>query len=732
MKLQYISILLLLLLTPLNVFAVPARRCPATLTQPDGSRFTATLKGDEYQNLLLTADGHAVVQDADGWYCYATFEADGSRHSSGVHVGDPYPAPADIPYAAIASAARARRQLASPEEENLMRRLNRLNFSAPALTRAGTQQSAVKHGIVILAQFQDIQFRFTREDFVNMLTQEGYSVNGATGSAKEYFDSQFNGMYDFQFDVSKIVTVSKNRAWYGANNSNGNDVRPEEMVIEACRLVDADIDFSLYDDDGDGEVDNVFVFFAGGDAAEYAGDDCIWSHAWYIRDGAGKNLSLDGKVINRYACGSECTTKDFKNYNLMAPIGTFCHEYSHTMGLADLYDTDGSDNGQSDGVWYWTSLMDGGNMNNGGNTPPFYNALEREMLGIAETELLPVGNVTMSPISQGGVAYRIPSNVEGEYYLLEFRYPESWDKYVGGKGLLVYHVDRSETIVHGYSAKMHWDFYNTVNCWADRQCMDLLEANPSAQGQAYSRVGQGNYYIGDIFFPYGSYSSINGSGPHKLEFWNGSTSLVQISAITLNDKILRMSVSGEGSVEVPPVVKNLEVERFQTSAILNFSSSRASSDATAVVEWNKIGSSDVMSSECEAYSPGLYAIRIDGLQPKTAYEVRVFLRIDGIDGEIETYKFISVSMPDDPLPFIYLKNVERNTDGSFCIGCRLPLVAGGVPDCESVRWYYSGREIKAGPDCYFHPSSSGELKADIRYADGSHDLIVKYINIVKQ
>ena len=106
MKLQYISILLLLLLTPLNVLAVPARRCPATLTQPDGSRFTATLKGDEYQNLLLTADGHAVVQDADGWYCYATFEADGSRHSSGVHVGDPYPAPASSSLLIIASAAR--------------------------------------------------------------------------------------------------------------------------------------------------------------------------------------------------------------------------------------------------------------------------------------------------------------------------------------------------------------------------------------------------------------------------------------------------------------------------------------------------------------------------------------------------------------------------------------------------------------------------------------------------
>lgn len=732
MRIQYIATLLLLLACQTAAFAIPARRGTATLTQPDGSTFTATLKGDEYQHLLLTLDGKAVVQDADGWYCYASFNADGSRRSSGVHVGDPFPAASAIPYEAIARAARAKRSFVPPEKENLMRRLKRLNFAESVVTRAEVQEPAQKHGIIILAQFQDKKFIFTRQNFVDMLTLQGYSVNGATGSAKEYFDSQFHGLYDFNFDVSEIVTVSQNRSWYGANGSDGLDVRPEDMVIEACKLVDNDIDFSLYDDDNDGEVDNVFVFYAGGDEAEYAGDNCIWAHAWYIKDGAGKSLSLDGKVINRYACASECTTDDYRSYKLMAPIGTFCHEYSHTMGLADLYDTDYSENGQSDGVWCFTSLMDGGNMNNSGNTPPCYNTLEREILGIADTEILPMGSVIMAPVSDGGCGYRIQSQTDGEYYLLEFRCQEGWDSYIGGNGLLVYHVDRSQNNVHGYQAKMLWDFYNTVNAWSDHPCMDILEANPSASGQSYARLSTGNSFIGDIFFPYNAYTGINGENTHSFSFWNGSLSTTCINAITLNDKVLKMSVSGEGNQEVPPAVENVEVDRFQTAAILSFGSSRPGSAATAVIEWNKLGSTAVQKIELEAYAPGCYAFRMEGLDPKAAYEVRIFFRLDELDGSISTTKFMTVSMAEDSYPFIYLKNVERNSDGSFRIGCRLPLAIGGVKDYEGVNWYYGGREIKAAADCYFHPTSSGELKADVVYADGSHDLIVKYIDIVKE
>ena len=238
---------------------------------------------------------------------------------------------------------------------------------------------ANRHGIVILAQFKDLKFQFTRDNFVSMLTQNGYSYNGADGSAVDYFNDQF-------------------------------------------RLADAEIDFSLYDDDGDGEVDNVFVFFAGGDEAEYAGDDRIWSHAWYVRDGAKINLTLDGKVINRYACTSELTRLDFTNYD-MAGIGTFCHEFSHTLGLMDYYDTDyeGS-GGQAEALWTTTALMDAGNGNNFGNTPPNYNAIDRECVGTTLPETITEeGTYTLEPIQNSGKYYRIDTDTEDEYFLLECR-----------------------------------------------------------------------------------------------------------------------------------------------------------------------------------------------------------------------------------------------------------------------------------------------------------------------
>ena len=118
------------------------------------------------------------------------------------------------------------------------------------------------------------------------MNEEGYSDNGATGSAMDYFNDQFGGQCTFTFEVSDIVTLSNGYAYYGANGKDGSDIRAAEMVKEACKLADGTVDFSQFDDDGNGEVDNVFVFFAGGDEAEYAGDNHIWSHAWYLIDGA--------------------------------------------------------------------------------------------------------------------------------------------------------------------------------------------------------------------------------------------------------------------------------------------------------------------------------------------------------------------------------------------------------------------------------------------------------------
>ena len=213
------------------------------------------------------------------------------------------------------------------------------------------------------------------------------------------------------------------------------DKDPARMIVEACQAADDKIDFSLYDDDNDGEIDNVFIFFAGGDEAEGAGEECIWSHSWYILEGAEINVQLDGKQLDRYACSSELKMIDGIGYmdEAITGIGTFCHEYSHTLGLADLYDTDyeGS-GGESAGVWIWTSLMDGGNQNNFGNTPPYYNAIEREMVGLCEPiRITSDGSYSLGPLDKTNTVYRIDTDHEDEYYLLECRSGKGWERNAG-------------------------------------------------------------------------------------------------------------------------------------------------------------------------------------------------------------------------------------------------------------------------------------------------------------
>ena len=287
----------------LSASARPARMGKIAVTQPDGTRFYAVFTGDEYMKIKVTETGESIIQNANGWWCYAVYDSSGRKISTDYHVGSDTPrdvldASRNIPYAALnLRAITAKRKVL----------FNRLSRSATPYRLQSVVDQSDKAGLIILAQFNGAgeKFKMDKSDFVAMLTQSSYSVNNATGSAKEYFDSQFEGRCNFSFDVTDIVTVSQNRKYYGENDDFGDDRRPHEMVMEACRLVDGSVDFSKYDQDNDGEVDNVFVFFAGLDEASGASEEHIWSHAWYIKDGAGRNLELDGVLINRYACASE-------------------------------------------------------------------------------------------------------------------------------------------------------------------------------------------------------------------------------------------------------------------------------------------------------------------------------------------------------------------------------------------------------------------------------------------
>ena len=328
--------------------AAPARKGLLNLRQPDGTVVQAYLTGDENGHLVLTPDGCALVQDAEGWWCYARYDYYGHRLNTGEHAGDP-----DTPGEVIAASRNIPYQLIRQRRTARIRQALPLREKERARTRSGGN-GGIRHGLIILAQFPDEPFTYSRTDFENLINGQGPET------ALSYFKDQWKGSYTFRFDITEIVTLPQNYAYYGANNEDGEDEKAAEMIVDACAAVGPEVDFSAYDNDGDGEVDNVFVFFSGPNESEGAGDNRIWPHMWYVQSGAGITYSRDGVLVDNYACTSELRLdSNLTTFTTLATIGTFCHEYTHTFGIPDLYDTDSEDSGgYSEAMWNCIDLMD--------------------------------------------------------------------------------------------------------------------------------------------------------------------------------------------------------------------------------------------------------------------------------------------------------------------------------------------------------------------------------------
>lgn len=418
---------------------------------------------------------------------------------------------------------------------------------------------------VILGQFSDVAFFYDRENFVNMLTKEGYAEFEATGSARDYFQAQFG--VPVTIDVYGPVTVSKERAYYGNDNKERKDEHAGTFIAEACIAAAGEVDFAKYDMDGDGYVDNVFVFFAGEDQAQAGKEhpEYIWSHSYnLLHSDYGNVLELSGVKLNNYSCSAELfrVPQGTGFDSRMAPIGTFCHEYLHNLGLPDMYDSDYElSGGISAGMWGKTALMDAGNANNHGNTPPNLNAVEKECLGIMEPQDLSAGDYTMYPQGSGKEqSYRIANPLDkNEYYLFEARQMKGWDSYIGlteekALGMLVYHVDKSagnssnsESFGNITSAD-RWMRYNEVNARPDFQCADLVEAD--GRKDINPSDSQKNNLEG-IFFPTLGVSAIGSSSKMPLTFRDGNVSKFGILNIRTDEGAIKFTVINADS-PLPP------------------------------------------------------------------------------------------------------------------------------------------------------------------------------------
>lgn len=511
--------------------AVMAHPDPCTLTQPDGSKVTLRLHGDEFFSYTLTSDGYQVIyNDLSRAWEYATLSSSGELISTGMMASDNRIVPG------LVKGLRNR-----PTQAQLdMMKARRVR----ARLKTGQYDYEKFRGLVILVEYNDAPFsrddiRQVVDEMVNKPGYDGYMTNNLlpskveyTGSVRDYYYENSGGVFDPKFDV--VGPVKINYSQHFARKTSG----AQSLVSAALHAADPEVDYSLYDTDGNRQVDMVYFIFSGG-GSNFSGNDetLIWPHASTVM-----SVSLDGVSFGRYACSTELYGPP--SGGTLDGIGTICHEFSHVLGLPDLYDVDYETGGQSVHPAKW-SVMASGSYLNKSRTPCGYSLYERYSLGFASPRLISApGDYTVSPLNSGDTpdGCRINSVVENEFFLLESRVKTRWDEYLPGAGLLVHRVDSTDVAV--------WE-NNRVNATPQHTYYTLLRATPKPSG---SSVADSD---GDPFPGSGNVTSITNATTPSMRSWTmNSTPLV------LED----IAVAADGSVSFKVVADDVPtlMEDFST------------------------------------------------------------------------------------------------------------------------------------------------------------------------
>ncbi|MBR0036398.1 MAG: M6 family metalloprotease domain-containing protein [Bacteroidales bacterium] len=450
-------------------FARQVQVKPFTVKQSDGTTLTLVKVGDEHFHYFRTSDGVAMYKDANTNE-FKPFEKEAF----------------DI----LSEKAEQRRAFLHLGKNNrAFKPQHRGVANSAAVREVGEQPSGLsgkKKGLVVLANYADKSIIYPVSEFEAAFNQSGYSKNNHHGSVHDYFLDQSYGALSIDFDVVGPVTLSQNMSYYGENDKEGNDMYPATMAGEAIRLADSYVNYADYDWDGDGEVDQVFIVYAGyGEASDVQEvmPDVIWQHEWslsagqYYGDGSGA-LFLDGVKIDTYACSSELAND---TGTTLDGIGTACHEFSHCLGYPDFYDTGGGD---GFGMSYW-DVMDAGSYNGKesiGEQPAGYTAYERWFAGwLSPIELTEPGYYELPCLADTAVAYVIYNQAnDNEFYLLENRQNKNWYSFPSSAhGMLVTHVDYNEDA---------W-YENSVNNDENHQRMTFVPADGTFTYTSYGLMG---------------------------------------------------------------------------------------------------------------------------------------------------------------------------------------------------------------------------------------------------
>ena len=445
-----------MLLATMSAGAVKMQQGATVVRQSDGTTITVRAFGDEDMSYFMANDGTLLYQDGTNFYI-AKVNANGLLEPTDVLAHEPNARG----YAEIAAAKKQNRSLFFNSIDRTAK-ANRIMREPMAEDNTLLPHLGKQKIPVILVEFSDVPFTVNnpKETFNKYLNgkelfnktndpEMGYFNSkggfvGNYGSVGRYFSDMSFGKFTPEFDVYGPVKLSKTLKDYGAGYSAQEDMNG--LLADACSAVDGDVDFSQYDSNNDGNVDLVYVIYAGySQSITGNSTDCIHPKSGLVN----VSQTFDGKKLMRYGVNNELngTPETTAVYGTMINgIGLFCHEFSHCMGLPDLYPSTGSTAEKliNQNMDYW-SLMDAGEYTYNGYRPTEYTAWERERFGWMDIETLSeASNIELAPLSEGGKAYRIVNDKDQsghEYYILENVQKKGWNKSAFGSGMMVTHVD---------------------------------------------------------------------------------------------------------------------------------------------------------------------------------------------------------------------------------------------------------------------------------------------------
>lgn len=512
------------------------------VSQPDGSIVHLVKKGDAVLNWYETDKGERVLRNSGKWFSYAVVDSRGYMIASDTFVQSRglsaqfSKKSTNVSKTIFFSLDQIKEKESAYFRENRnVKSLYSTNNSSSIYNVSSSNNIDRVYGsfpsignnkvLLILAEFTDEPHKIDPAVFSDLMNKSNYNENGALGSFRDYYLENSYGELDIETDVLKDeygdyvwVKLPHDKAFYGAN-VNGNDKNPEQMVVDAVyEAMKYGLDFSVYDNDGDGDVDNLMIIHSGYGEEASGGDEAIWSHSFSLRH-TDNVIDIGSVVIDDYITFPELRSNSGEK---LTHIGVLAHEFGHALGLPDYYPTN---NGSAYGLGDW-DIMDHGSWNAYGAVPAQHNAFSKSLLGWVDIPLLqleetPVeGYIELQDITdiKSGSAFKIETKTENDFFVIENRQQRLFNTNIPYHGLLIYHVDRTDKLI--------WD-NNVVNNESSHERMKLLMAGGDRNDElSMPFPGINNVELIDDF-----------SNPNLLN-WNDEYSDVELSNISENNGVV--------------------------------------------------------------------------------------------------------------------------------------------------------------------------------------------------